>query len=67
MYGPIPIIDENIPVGADIEEVRLFQQPVDSVANYIVKLLDEASEGLPLKLLILQMIWVEQQNLLRLQ
>lgn len=47
MYGPIPIIDENKPVSAGVEEVKLYRQPVDSVINYIVELLDLAAENLP--------------------
>lgn len=42
MYGPIPIMRENIPVDASAEEVRVSRDPVDSVFNYIVELLDEA-------------------------
>lgn len=46
MYGPIPVMKENIPVDASGEEVRVAQQPVDSAFNYIVQLLDEASRDL---------------------
>src|SRR5699024_7401420 len=47
MYGPIPIMKNNIPIYASGEEVRVSQQPVDSVFNYIVELLDEAQADLP--------------------
>ncbi|MDO7171590.1 RagB/SusD family nutrient uptake outer membrane protein [Mariniflexile sp. AS56] len=47
MYGPIPIIDQNTPVGASVEEVRLERDKVDDVVNYIVSLLDEAMVDLP--------------------
>lgn len=47
MYGPIPIIDENIEVSEDILSVRIERDAVDDVVNYIVALLDEAIEGLP--------------------
>jgi len=47
MYGPIPIVDVNLPVNASIDEVRIKQQPVDSCFNYVVRLLDEAIVDLP--------------------
>jgi len=47
MYGPIPIVDVNLPVNASIDEVRIKQQPLDSCFNYVVKLLDEAIVDLP--------------------
>jgi hypothetical protein len=54
MYGPIPIIDKNLPITANIEEVKVSRQPVDSVVNYITRLLDEAAgdgnTGLPDKI-----------------
>ncbi len=48
MYGPIPIAKENLPVSADKEQVMLFREPIDDVVNYIVQLLDEAKDDLPL-------------------
>lgn len=54
MYGPIPIIDTNLPITANIDEVKVSRQPVDSVVNYIARLLDEAAgdgkTGLPDKI-----------------
>lgn len=47
MYGPIPIMDVNLPVSATPEEVKVYREPVDDVVNYIVNLLDEAAAGLP--------------------
>jgi hypothetical protein len=47
MYGPIPIIDKNLPIGATPDEVRIYRDPVDDVAQYIVGLLDEAAKDLP--------------------
>lgn len=47
MYGPIPIIDENLPVSSTPDEVKIYREPVDDVVNYIVKLLDEAALNLP--------------------
>jgi hypothetical protein len=45
MYGPIPIVDKNLPITASIEEVKLSRKPVDSVVNYIADLLDQAAAG----------------------
>jgi hypothetical protein len=42
MYGPIPIIKENLPVNSSTDEVRVFRDPVDDVVDYIVQLIDEA-------------------------
>ncbi|TZF82804.1 RagB/SusD family nutrient uptake outer membrane protein [Pedobacter sp. BS3] len=47
MYGPIPLIRENLPVDADKEEVKVFRDPVDSCFNYIVQLVNEATPNLP--------------------
>jgi hypothetical protein len=48
LYGPIPVIRENLPVSATPEEVRVRREPVDDVVEYIVQLLDEAARDLPL-------------------
>lgn len=50
LYGPIPIMNENIPVEADISAVRRYRDPVDEVVTYISNLLDESLEFLPLKI-----------------
>ena len=47
MYGPIPLIRENLLVGAGIEEVRVYRDPFDDCVDYIVELLDKAAEDLP--------------------
>ncbi|RZL97688.1 MAG: RagB/SusD family nutrient uptake outer membrane protein, partial [Pedobacter sp.] len=47
MYGPIPLIKTNLPIDADVNEVKVFRDPVDSCFNYISSLLDEAAAGLP--------------------
>ena len=47
MYGPIPIVRKNIKVGAGIDAAKVSREPVDKVADYIVKLLDEAIVDLP--------------------
>lgn len=48
MYGPIPVIKENLPISASKEEVSIFREPVDEVFDYIVQILDEAIPYLPL-------------------
>ncbi|QDH79871.1 RagB/SusD family nutrient uptake outer membrane protein [Echinicola soli] len=47
MYGPIPIIAENLPIDAPEEEVNVKREPVDDVVDYIAGLLDQAAEKLP--------------------
>jgi len=47
MYGPIPIIDENLPIDAPEEEVNVRRRPVDEVVDYIADLLDQSAEKLP--------------------
>ncbi|WP_215223086.1 RagB/SusD family nutrient uptake outer membrane protein [Echinicola shivajiensis] len=48
MYGPIPIVKENIEVSSGVEAVRVKRDPVDNVTQYIVELLDESIADLPL-------------------
>jgi len=50
MYGPIPIVDKNLPVSASPDEVRIYRMPVDKCVDYIAGLLDEAASNLPKKL-----------------
>lgn len=47
MYGPIPIIDENLPVSSSPDVVKVYRDPVDKVVEYIVNELDIAAEDLP--------------------
>lgn len=47
MYGPIPIMDTNMPVSATPEQVKVYREPVDEVVKYITDLLDEAAANLP--------------------
>lgn len=46
-YGPIPVIDKNLPIDAPLDQVHVKRQPVDSVVNYIAQLLDSAAVNLP--------------------
>jgi len=48
MYGPIPLIRENLPVSASVDEVQVKREPVDECFDYIVSLLNEAVPDLPL-------------------
>ena len=47
LYGPIPIVDKDLPINSSIEDVRFKRAPVDSVVNYLVRLLDESIPDLP--------------------
>lgn len=47
MYGPIPITDKNLPITSSEDEVKVKRNPVDSVVNYMVGLLDQAAIDLP--------------------
>ncbi|MDD4590680.1 MAG: RagB/SusD family nutrient uptake outer membrane protein [Parabacteroides sp.] len=51
MYGPVPIIKENLPISSCIEDVRVYRDPFDEGIDYIVSLLDEAVSDLPLEIL----------------
>lgn len=50
MYGPIPVVDNNLPIDATIEEVRVARDPVDKTVDFIAALLDSAAVMLPLKI-----------------
>ena len=52
LYGPIPIMDENIPVNSAQEEVRRYRDPFDDCVDYVVKTIDSEScmNVLPLKI-----------------
>jgi hypothetical protein len=46
-YGPIPLVKENMPIGASIEEAKVYRDKFDDCVDYIVALLDEAVTDLP--------------------
>jgi hypothetical protein len=50
MYGPIPLIKENLPIDTKGADAQLYREPVDVVVDYIVSLIDEAVENLPLRI-----------------
>jgi hypothetical protein len=47
MYGPIPVVDKNLPSDVTAEQVKVQRVPVDSVVNYVAALLDSAAKILP--------------------
>ena len=47
MYGPIHLIDKNIPISAQTEFIKIYREPVDSCFSYVVRLLDQAIVDLP--------------------
>ena len=51
MYGPVPIIRENLSVDAGVDEVKVTRDPIDECFAYIEELLDEAinMRALPLQ------------------
>lgn len=53
MYGPVPLIKENLPVESDVYAVKVVRAPVEECFEYIVQLLDEAAEGDKLPTIIL--------------
>jgi hypothetical protein len=46
-YGPIPIVDVNLPISAGKDEVKVYREPVDEIVKYITDLMKEASIDLP--------------------
>ena len=46
-YGPIPIVDENLPISAGVEGVKVSREPIDKVVKYITDLMEEAANELP--------------------
>ncbi|GHT54871.1 hypothetical protein AGMMS49982_20210 [Bacteroidia bacterium] len=51
MYGPIPLIKENLPISAGTDEVRVYREPFDDCVDYIAQLINEAIPDLPLTIL----------------
>lgn len=50
MYGPIPIIEKNLPISASPSEVKVIRAPFDECVNYVSDLLDQAIEKLPVSI-----------------
>ncbi len=49
LYGPIPVVKENFAVDIDIQETYVGRDPFDDGVDYLVGILDEAIEVLPLE------------------
>ncbi|MGV3639070.1 MAG: RagB/SusD family nutrient uptake outer membrane protein [Adhaeribacter sp.] len=47
MYGPIPLMKQNLSVDATEDQIQVSRAPVDSCFQYVVKLLNEAAPDLP--------------------
>ncbi|MDO5570831.1 MAG: RagB/SusD family nutrient uptake outer membrane protein [Bacteroidales bacterium] len=47
-WGPIPLIKDNLPIDAPVDQVRVYRDPIDSCFNYVLQLLDESMADLPL-------------------
>lgn len=47
MYGPIPIMDESVPVSSSTSAIKVSREPVDSCFAYVVRLLDQSIVDLP--------------------
>ena len=50
LYGPIPIMKDNIPITADESEVMVTRDGIDEIVDYCVALIDECYEDLPLRI-----------------
>ncbi len=50
-YGAIPLIREETPLDVTDPKNQLVREPVDTVVNYIVALLDEAVDALPQRII----------------
>ena len=50
MYGPIPLIKENLSIEATTEEVKVYRDPLDECVDYVVQLIDEAVPYLPMSI-----------------
>lgn len=48
LYGPIPLVKENLPVFAELGEVQTYRNPFDECVDYVIELIDEAIPDLPL-------------------
>lgn len=47
LYGPIPLIRENLPISAGVKEVQVQREPVEECVEYIIELLAESLPHLP--------------------
>lgn len=47
-WGPVPVIRESLPIDSDVESVRVYRENIDTCFNFIIRLLDQAYDRLPL-------------------
>lgn len=47
-WGPVPLIKENLPIDANVDQVRVYRDPIDECFDYVIQLLDEAIPDLPM-------------------
>lgn len=47
MYGPIPLVKENLPINTPAEKLKLHRESVNDCVDYMEQLLDEAAPYLP--------------------
>ena len=59
-YGPIPIVDENLPMDATKDQLMVTRQKVDDCFDYIIRLMDEAIPDLNENLTDMDMGMVDQ-------
>ncbi len=50
MYGPIPLQKTSLPVSTGINDVRIYRDTFDECVDYVISLLDEAVEDLPIQI-----------------
>ncbi|MDR2775781.1 MAG: RagB/SusD family nutrient uptake outer membrane protein [Tannerella sp.] len=50
MYGPVPLVKENLEPSASVEDVKVYRAPFDECVDYIVELCDKALIDLPLQI-----------------
>ena len=48
-FGPVHIDRESLPVSADVEEVKVYRDPIDDCFDFCLALIDEALPSLPAK------------------
>ena len=48
-YGPVVLIHESLPVSADVDEVKVYRDPIDECFDFCLGLIDEALPSLPIR------------------
>ena len=47
-WGPVPVIRESLPIDSDMDAVRVYRENIDTCFNFILRLLDQAYDRLPM-------------------